>query len=520
MGWGFLPVGSGRSPAETSAATVRPGVQGKSVNMISSHAQLARAARTLQRRILFCHLLPEFSRVATALFFAAGAVVIAARFLRISPGSLWLPGAVAALAGLLYALWRAWRGFYPPLEVCVAELERSNRCGGALVGCWDTRQMRGELALRQPELSYKPGAGVCWSLLAGVVFLAGAFLLPVRAAGGGLLGGFDITRPVAALEQRLETLAETGMLDPEEAESFRERVEEVAEHADSRSPVETWEALDNLSETLDSMQQQAARMASASMQELMAVAELGRELSQKLAAGEIPPEDALFQEYHQLMDMLSQLNAQNVSMQQAAQAMREALADGKVSAQELAEILRELGLSAEEMQRLAQQLAKMGGCEGGQCGDPGQMRAMTRQELADFLRRLAEGGCEGQGGKNGQGGQGCGMAQLSLLLQMAGGGGIGTGAAPPTPMLWNEPLDEEGFKFGQMRLPHTAVGDPQAGELVGLSSAAPEVAAEGGQDANVLTGLQSGGGEARSYHPLPQHRRAVENYLRQRKSDE
>lgn len=477
----------------------------------------------MRRRILFCHLLPEILCLTTILLFAAGGGVIAARLMRISPGSLWLPGVIATIAGVLYVTWRVWRGFRPPLEVCVAELERSNRCGGALVGCWDIRQIRREIILRQPELRYRPGAGVCWCFAAGAVFLVGAFLLPVRAMGGGLLGGFDISRPVATLEQRLEALAETGMLDPDEVESFRERLDEVADRADSRSPVETWEALDNLSETLDSMQQQAARMASASMQELMAVAELGRELSQKLAAGEIPPEDALFQEYYQLMDMLGQLNAENGSMQKAAQAMQEALADGKVSAQELAEILRELGLSAEEMQRLAQQLAKMGECEGGQCGNSAQMQPMSRQQLADFLRRLAEGGCEGQStqsGQNGQPGQACAMAQLSLLLQMTGGGGIGKGAAPPSPMQWNDPIDEGGFKFGQMRLPQAAVGNPQAGELVGLSSAAPEVAAEQGQDVNVLTGLQSGGGEARSYHPLPQHRRAVENYLRQRKSDE
>ena len=62
-------------------------------------------------------------------------------------------------------------------------------------------------------------------------------------------------------------------------------------------------------------------------------------------------------------------------------------------------------------------------------------------------------------------------------------------------------------------LPPSAVRDPSQSIKLGVSSAAPELSADGGSTGGALGGVTSSGGGSAATVVLPRHRAAVQQYF-------
>ena len=153
-----------------------------------------------------------------------------------------------------------------------------------------------------------------------------------------------------------------------------------------------------------------------------------------------------------------------------------------------------------ELAALMEKLAEAGLAQGNPgAGNPGEAAVgLDTAALKEFLEGLEPGECEG--------------GAIAAVCRTPGQGGINRGRGDAE-LTWKDPSSSEGASFDPQVLPPSAVRDPSQSIKLGVSSAAPELSADGGSTGGALGGVTSSGGGSAATVVLPRHRAAVQQYF-------
>ena len=340
-----------------------------------------------------------------------------------------------------------------------------------------------------------------WGLLvAGVAFVAAAFVMPVAPAGLGVERRLEIGEEIAALAERVDVLEQEGLLEEELVERFESELEALDERAAGDDPAAAWETLDHLQEMTD---RAASEVAEAALTE-------GEQLAAAAAVAEVLSEGGDGLSERLATEALAELSALAASAADDSQLLDAALATELATA---AEGALDLGRLAEALGRgkgdLGEKLERL--YAGGMIDLEALLAAERALEegdldrLANYLDRhgleAAAAACKG------------GVPQ-----DRPGRGGTNRGRADAA-MAWKDPSSRDGAKWRRQVLDPASLEALHQSHLLGLTAADPGVALEaspaaagGAIDPAAITG----GGAAYTHTLLPRHRSAVERYFDRR----
>jgi len=402
-------------------------------------------------------------------------------------------------------------------------VDNSERCGGLLMA----REISGSQAwqLKVPMKKLTVGwrnLKLLTTLIASFLFCLLAVYLPVPQTLQAP-GPLQIGKVLNKIEEKIDTLESLDMLEEKRAELFRQELEELEKSKTDETPAVTWEAIDQLTESIaakaneevENLQNKLAQQSA--MNEMVdAVVESWDEASAEkdiaaAAAAELADlinSDALTPELRnslqQAMPGLSSSNSLN-SATLTKEDMKK-LSDALSS------------LSAEEMAKLREML-EAGLMNSSQMQAAQNARMMTAEELREMLEQQC---------KNSSCTNGC--SNLSACLAVSaqgvcpgasgdkpGRGGISHGPGHAA-LTFSGNTEESGYRFKLQALPK---GSPRFNQnkLIGISAAAPEINTENSQSSGgTLDSKSASGASAISTTLLPQHRGVVRNYF-SRKTD-
>jgi hypothetical protein len=428
-----------------------------------------------------------------------GVIVLRVAFETSSIDLLWgllaapLVVAVAAVAGLREL---------PRRTQLRAVLDKAGGCGGLLMaaeeqplGAWQ------ESLPRVAPVRVRWQGGRSWAAFAaGVIFVLVGLLFPLPPSLLAQARALEIGREVEKLAAQIDVLKEEKLLEPERADSLKDKLKQMKDQSSSEDPVKTLEALDHLQKMVAQKGQEAAEEA-AGQSEKLAKAE-------SLAEGLRRSTDAL------------DPKARAEAMAQLADLVQKAADEAKV-ADKLAKLLdpdtlqacKDCKLSAEDLKKLADALKA------------------NRKEIAKLLEKLRDAKlidpeilarCAAAGM--------CDAAELARLLKehagkysalelmkkadgLPGRGGVTEGRGDAA-LTWKDPTTEEGAKFKEETLPPGALADLKKSLTLGVSTDRPDVDKKGGPSRpGALNQATAGGGSAHTPVLLPRHRGAVERYF-------
>ena len=151
----------------------------------------------------------------------------------------------------------------PSLVRLRAVVDSASRCGGLLMAADETRLGGWQQTMPEPAPLYVQWrGGKAWlTFLAGVAFLFVTLLFPqslVALAGEPPL---DITQEAQLLAAQLDVLKQEAVLDPQRADTLKERLQQLKDDASGKNPVKTLEALDHLRDIANKAAKEAAESA-------------------------------------------------------------------------------------------------------------------------------------------------------------------------------------------------------------------------------------------------------------------
>jgi hypothetical protein len=352
---------------------------------------------------------------------------------------------------------------------------------------------RGTLpAFTLPRLRWRGGRS--WGLLAtGAGFVLLGFLLPQGFADLGQRR-LDVRREVERLKGQLDVLEQEKLLEPQRAETLKEKLDQVRRDARGRDPARTLEALDHVQEMANQTAQEAAESAVEKSEKLGLAETLSDALDRH---GAKVGEDALTEGMKQLASLAKKSASEKELMEAGLDpATLEALEAGKLTP----EMLKKLGAA------LAQ-------CKGG------KHRKLARLVKAGLLDPDALEKCKSE----------CDMAALAKYLKECdckgclcdglancdnpGRGGVTRGPGPAK-LTFGDETTKDGFKFKEEALPPGEMENLQS-TVTGITPGRPPTKGEkaGKAASGALAGANAGGGSATTAPVLPRHRGAVERYF-------
>jgi hypothetical protein len=392
-----------------------------------------------------------------------------------------------------------------------ALIDRTSRAGGLLmaeeeaeIGDW-----RLQLAVERPVMRWR--AGRRWAMLGlSLAFLMVTFALPQQLMALREPAPLDIGDDVAQLTEQIETLEQEQIIAEEQAEQWREQIDQARREASGWEPMKTWQTLDEMRNRVSEMAQRAAEQSLAAADEQASMSTMAKTLPQ---AGNLMKNDELNKAMAELARMAGEATKND-------ELFKEAISDELAA--KLAAAAQQMGgegqsLDAQSLQQLAQALAA---AQQGRLGRIGQLvearlidgemmrmiEGMDGAEVEAILARLAE--CAGEG-------EPCNAARLWAMIQGQGPGrgGINRGRGD-APMAWGDPSSREGASFEEQALPPASLEALRQAQLVGVSRGDPDTtdSAEAAVP-GALIGAQAGGGSAHRQQILPRHHRAVEQYF-------
>ena len=408
---------------------------------------------------------------------------------RIHPIVILLGVVPCAISGVVLAVRRL-----PGRSAVRAMLDARNSCGGLLMaservdlGDWKSRiPVVGEPRLR---LRAKRPAGLA---LASTLFAAVSFMIPAPTAVA-VDRPLDMAKESQEISAEIEALKKEEIIDASQAESLEAKLESITSESKGVDPVKSWEALDNLEETISKTAEQALEKIAQNNERLGEA----QALSETLASAESELSPSL------MTEAMKELRAQ-----------MEAAAGEKNGGPELPnELLKDLksgSLSKEQMKQLAELLKQHKGDVSNRLGrlrDKGLIDLKTLKQieragqcdstgLADFLK------------------QNEGNMAVREMVNSWGRGGVDRGRGD-APMTWTDRSSERGAKFKEQVLP-SSLASMTDSELIGRSTGAPGVEKNGSQQSGALRGASTGGGSAFTQTVLPRHRGAVNRYFERR----
>jgi hypothetical protein len=382
-----------------------------------------------------------------------------------------------------------------------ALLDEQSGCGGLLMagaerdlGAWNAAVPK--VVLPGITWNYRRPLAI---FTLSIAYLLLGFLLPIDRSALAVDAMLDISRETDRLGEQVRVLKEEKVLEPDRAETLRQKLEQVQSSSLGKDPAKTLEALDHLNELVH----QAARKASEGN------ARQSKELAKLQAASEALKKAAESLDEKTTAALMAELAA----MAQKAAAENELLKEGIDG--ELAAALAEGKLSPEDLAKLAA-LA-----QGAREGISSSAQKLYNAKLID-ASQLAE--CKGDGKCDGKG-----LADFlaknrnntlreGLELQL-GKGGVSDDGPGQTPLEFGDRSSENGAKFQEQALPPGDLSALKDSQLTGVSSKAPQRDPKTGQPTSgALSGATMGGGSANTGQVLPQHKGAVERYFeRERK---
>jgi hypothetical protein len=296
------------------------------------------------------------------------------------------------------------------------------------------------------------------------------------------------------LAEQIEVLKEEAILEPERAESLKQKLNQLQEEASGTDPVKTLEALDHLHDVTQKAAKEAAESAIQDTEELTkaetlaeALREAGSELDPKVQAEAMADLASLMQKAAAEADIAASLDPETL----------EACKAGSLSPEQLKQLAAALRGGKKGLANKLAKLHKVGLIDLETlklCEECGECNSAT---LAEFLKE-----CKGQ----------C-VSDLLAQCNKPGRGGVNRGRGDAE-LTWGEKSSEEGFKFKEEALPPAALAAMKESQLSGVSQEAPKV--EQGSSpskSGALQGAAAGGGSANTQLILPRHRGAVERYF-------
>ncbi len=452
------------------------------------------------KNIIFCQAFTFYSSIACLL---AGIILLILRLVH-TPVSYFYFFIVVIVATITVATVRTLQQMPSDYEL-IKLLDANGACGGQLVAAFEVGHiLPTQIKISEIDLkwSYKTS---CQYLLTAIIFLCSAIYVPVpeKNTPKSLI---NLTREQQVIEETVEELEELGALTEEEAEEYIKQAEEVVENQ-TDDAAEIWEAMDNLTESLEQEAAEANQVAMWSYEKMEYMSLAAAEMERMMKEGQLTENSKAAKELQQMLEKFLKENPQEGTEQlQALAQQNEAL-----SMQDLAQMIKELGLSKEQTEKLMKKLAQasQGASQKNQqqCQQPGQgsRQQMTKEDLLKFL--------ESEQGKN------PGSCSAMMLCMQSGGlpqpgGQPAIGQGPGTaPINFDNKVDESGAKFKPVKLPDGSISSLEDSELEGISIAEPEINTDRQRHRNQLNRVKSSGGNANKYRPLPRHKKAVENYF-------
>ncbi|NLF92710.1 MAG: hypothetical protein GX564_02385 [Oligosphaeraceae bacterium] len=454
------------------------------MNTIPSRAK--QAARQWQRKIFLALLCRRALPLTGWAAFLAGGMVLISRFWR--PGNAALPPLPVALSCFLPA-WGAaallaWRRV-PPARALLVWLDYGNRSGGMLAAglevdtsAWNTPEQK-DFRLPVLVLSWRRQLPL---MLSGLAFLLLAGLLPERHYRQQPQFSLDISRECAALQQKLQVLAEESLLPPAEQEKIAQQLQELQAQNDARAAARTYSMLQALEQSLAARTDAAA---AAWLQQAGAQTALAALLDRINALPEDTPRLAAGQE--QLAELLQQYS--------------DSIADSGWPAGELS------ALPAQDWSRLAEHLRQ------GSRNCQNRLVRMGQPELAQKLqtqtRRMAQ---NGEPALADWLTQNAPEADALQELCCPGNGDSDYGRAD-APLHFSGPAEDGPWQFQDQALPGSGATADSMVLQRRMVPPPPPGPAPAPEEPSAATTMPEGESESRQLRIFPEHRAAVRRYF-------
>ena len=379
------------------------------------------------------------------------------------PHVLWI--AVGAVPAAVVAWILSRRGRFNRQE-SVAMLDRSLGAGGLLMTLsesphaeWESRLPQVERLWRDSLPRIRPGRFAGYVGLP-LLFAVGVCFLPVREITANPVEPKTVARQAAEeLQQMLELLEETDVLDEEQKQELEEEIARLTEEADE-SPLtsERWETVDALEQRMRLKLEESAALAENAAASAALLAEAATGNLDQLSAERL---EQLEQDLLETLQNMRETGALNGAPQSLRDQLERLSKNGRFQnlprdAAARSDMLNSLQQFLEQEQRkLAEARSKcQGACEGeGKCSRCG---GACNGGLC--------GNCLGE--RNGQG---------SSSIDgdgSPGRGGINRGRGDAD-LTWGDESDEQGSKFKETVLPPGFQEDPKD-EVRGVSLAPPD----------------------------------------------
>jgi hypothetical protein len=429
-------------------------------------------------------------------FFVLGVFVLAVRMLTHWP-THYLVAAVAIVIPIVaFIALRQWRQ-RPVADKLRSLLDRHNEAGGMVVAegtadmkDWESRLPKMEI----PEFRWRSRRPLT-VFTCSAVFLAVTFLLPEKHLGIGLNRNLEIGGLVGEISEEIGVLEEEEILDEDRAEDLQEQLNRLEKDASAQDPVKTWEALDHLKEANSQLAKQAAEEALKKIEAL----KQSETLAGALGIMPEPNEAVEARGMQDLAAMLAQAALEEGLLDiKLPEDLLQAAKDGKLTPEDLKKLLAAIKNNKEKLGECIGKLSslklidpsKLGECnKAGSCPNPAALAAFLCKECS-------------------------GTNNLAALVKSYCRGGVSRGRGD-APITWKDPSSFDGTKTKDQVLPTGTMSGMENAQFVGISRSAPEVTGvdeTAGQGA--LGAGQAGGGSAQVHQVLPRHKGAVKRFFK------
>jgi hypothetical protein len=461
----------------------------------------------LRRQIGLVLFLKHALSLITAWVFLWGTGVLVLRLTAATSPLLLLWGLAFVPALLALALVPTRRGL-PSWGALRAVVDRAGGYGGLVMAAGEQELGRWQETLPVPaELRIRWQGTRSWVLFAaGLAFLLTALLFPERLATLGASRPLEIGNEVARLVKQIDLLKQAGALEPERADSIKEKLAQLKKDSSSESPVKTLEALDHLQNLVSKAAKEAGEGAVQKAESLAKAETLASGLRQ--AGKEVNPKVEA-EAMAELASLVQKAAAENAALDKFLDPKTtKDLKAGKLSRGQMKKLSSALRGSRQDLENMLEKLVEA------RLIDPELLKALEKagsgdpKALADLLKAAA--------GKMSVSDMVCkcqGKGEGKTDSDRPGRGGTteGPGAAALT---WGNKSSEEGVKFKEEALPPAALKALKESRLTGLGKETPSKEQPGGvSQPGALGQANAGGGSANTQVILPRHRAAVERYF-------
>jgi methyl-accepting chemotaxis protein len=217
------------------------------------------ATRQVQRSLTKAIVLRNATPLLAAWLFIWGTAVLALR-ITIEPPSLWFAYGIAGIpAALLIAAIQARRQI-PDSTAIRAKLDAINHDGGMLMASAETNlpEWKENIVISHLPTAHWRNLPSPAVLIAAIVFIAASIVMPIPhniIPGDNAMAINDL---IDDFQAKIDILDEEELIDEARAESLRESLSKISEDADGDDPIRTWEALDNVADSINDISDQAA----------------------------------------------------------------------------------------------------------------------------------------------------------------------------------------------------------------------------------------------------------------------